>query len=81
MDIGWAVKTMKDGGKVRRAHWVSLAGPCETISLASWVHLYYEHRDGHMPAVMALRSDGKASHFPMTELHLMADDWELEVKP
>lgn len=76
MDIGWAIAVLKNGERVRRAHWAQLAGPCQEIDLPSWVHLYYEQRENHMPCLMALRSDGKASHFAMTENHLMADDWE-----
>lgn len=70
MDIGWAVRALKNGEKVRRAHWVELAGPCEEIALVSWVHLYYEQREDCIPAVMALQSDGR------TDLHLLAEDWE-----
>lgn len=77
MNIGWAVETIKNGGVVRRATWARLEEPCTTIGVTSWVHLYYEEREEHMPAVMARRSDGKACPFVMTDSYLLADDWEL----
>lgn len=77
MDIGFAVKAMKNGEKVRRATWPRLEGQCSDIGLAAWVHLYYEEREGCMPTIMALRSDGKVSPFVMTDPYLLADDWEL----
>ena len=77
MDIGWAVRALKDGAKVRRGHWPPLTGQCETLNLVSWVHLYLEHRDGHAPALMVLQSDGEARHFALTDLHLLGEDWEL----
>lgn len=77
MDVGWAVKAMKNGEKVRRHTWEALAEPCEGIFLVAWVHLYCAHTEGGIPEVMALRSDGTTSHFVMTDDYLLADDWEL----
>jgi hypothetical protein len=77
VDIGWAIKAMKNGERVRRAGWPQLTDFCEEIDLATWIYLYYEDRDGWMPSIMAMRSDGKISPFVMLDPYLLADDWEL----
>lgn len=76
-DIGWAVKALKNGEKVRRREWGLLAGPYAAAGGSSWDHLYMELRPGHDPAVMVRHSDGEASHFGMIDAHLLAEDWEL----
>lgn len=77
MDIGWAVGAMKDGKKVRRAEWVPIADQCAPIDLVTWTYLYYDQSEGRVPSVLAMQSDGRTAHFPMTHLHLLAEDWEL----
>lgn len=76
-DVGWAVRAMKNGERVRRAGWPELASHYATSSVATWVFLFHEERTGCMPAVMALRSDGRTCPFVMTDSYLLADDWEL----
>lgn len=74
MDIGWAVRAMKNGEKVRRAIWPHLT---DTIGIPTWIYLFHQELEGHMPAIMAQRSDGKISPFVMTDPYLLADDWEI----
>lgn len=74
MDIGWAVKAMKNGVLVRRAIWPGLT---EEVEIPTWNHLFYQDAPGYTPGIMAVRSDGLISPFVMTDPYLLADDWEL----
>lgn len=82
MDIGWAVKAMKNGEKVRRAVWAPMAQAyrdkaAEGVKVVGWDHLYLEWRPGHGPALMVRRGDWVNDHFVLTDDHLLADDWEI----
>lgn len=77
MDIGWAVKALRNGEKVRRARWRSMRDAYMAIGAKNWDHLFIEHRPGHDPALMVRHGNGEASHFGMIDDHLLADDWEL----
>lgn len=74
MDIGWAVKALKDGAKVRRRIW---AHRNETPGNTYWSHLYLEDRPEHATTVMVRHTDGTSGVFTMIDFHLLAEDWEL----
>lgn len=76
MDIGRAVKALRNGEKVRRAEWGVLADAYREAGGSAWRYLYLEEREGHAPAVMVRHTDGETSHFGMIDAHLLAVDWE-----
>jgi len=76
-DIGWAIRALKNGERVKRREWGVLADAYDAAGGTAWGHLYIETRPGHAPALMVRHGDGGASHFGMIDDHLLAGDWEL----
>lgn len=76
-DIGWAVKALKNGEKVRRQEWRLMAEAYDRVGTTRWDHLYIENRPGFTATLMVRHGDGESSHFGMIDHHLFADDWEI----
>lgn len=73
MDIGWAVKTMKNGEKVRRHVWAELTHvPEEASTLA-----IEKPAPGWADTLVITLNDGRQMAHTLSHNQILADDWEL----
>jgi Protein of unknown function (DUF2829) len=73
-DIGWAVKQMHNGDRVRRTGWNG-----------KWMWLALQIPDAHskmgLPYVYMSTVDGKLVPWLCSQTDLLATDWELATSP